>query len=77
MAGNLIDQKEIAFACDPFVLSSGHNQFYKGLSLNKFYIKRLNIQEKITPKKYFYEMGRQVLERTGYLNLNKGLGEGG
>jgi hypothetical protein len=53
MAGDFIDQKEVAFAWSPFVFSSGHDQFYKGLSLNKFYIKRFDIQEKIRPKKFF------------------------
>ncbi len=76
MAGDLVDQKEITVACGPLVLSSGHNRFYKGLSLNKFYIKRLDLQEKIAAKKYFYEMGRQDCRNDWLFKSKQGV-EGG
>ncbi len=69
MAGDLIDQKEIAFACDPLVFSSGHIQFYKGLSIDNICIEHLNLQEKIAPKKYFLGKrgGRRFIKRISRL----------
>jgi hypothetical protein len=53
-AGDLVDQEEfhsLFGASDSFVLSPGHGEFYKKISLNKFYIERCNLQEKSCPNR--------------------------